>query len=306
MIYTVTFNPAIDCYVWTGSLIPGAINRCDAQELRVGGKGINVSKALQALGLESVVLGFVAGGTGRMIEEELARLRLRTDLTRLAAGLSRINIKIQAEVETAINASGPILEPGDFQTLSDKMDRVLRAGDTLVLSGNVPARLPDTIYAAIAARFGGRVRLIADAEGGQLRNTLRHRPFLVKPNVHELGDLFGAEVKTEDQVLVHGRKLCELGARNVLVSRGPEGAVLICGDGPAYAGRTREGGVRSTVGAGDAMVAGFIAGFEEAESMERALAMGLATGAASVFSPGDFTRADIESLAPGIRRISGQ
>lgn len=301
MLYTLTLNPAIDCYIWADTFVTGVINRCRAEELRVGGKGINVSIVLRALGLDSVVLGFVAGNTGTMIEEELAKLNLRSDLNRLKTGLSRINVKIQADAETAINASGPALSEEDFTGLLRKMDAVLRPGDLMVLSGSVPDSLSDTAYASIVERYKDRIRLVVDAAGELLKNTLEHRPFLIKPNLEEMGGLFGRSIHSEEDILRCGRELCARGAQNVLVSRGRDGAILIGGDGAVLVGRTPERTVYSTVGAGDAMIGGFIAGYEAHGSLEEAFVMGLAAGSASVFSRNGFARDGMEPLIPVIR-----
>lgn len=298
MIYTLTLNPAIDCYIWTDAFVPGKVNRCKSEELRVGGKGINVSIVLRILGLDSVILGFVAGSTGNMIQEELGRLRLRSDLIRLADGMSRINVKIQAEAETAINATGPFLGEGDFRALLAKMDSILRPGDTIILSGSIPESLPDTTYGAVASRYKDRARLVVDAEGALLRNTLAHEPFLIKPNLHEIGELFGVAIETEGEILHYGRKLCDMGARNVLVSRGREGAILLSSLGEVLVGKTPDYPVRSTVGAGDAMIGGFIAGYEDKRDLEQAFVAGIAASTASVCAKGIFSREDAEHLIP--------
>lgn len=285
MIYTVTFNPAIDYIVYLEEMIPGRINRAKSERMYVGGKGINVSLVLAGLGIRSRALGFVAGFTGRAIEDGVREKGVETDFIHLESGCSRINVKISGKEETELNGQGPGIPESALARLFEKLDR-LEQGDTLVLAGSIPGTLPGDIYERILARLAGKgIRTVVDAAGDLLRNVLKYRPFLVKPNHHELGDLFGRELKTEEEIVSCAEKLRGLGAANVLVSMAGDGAMLVDEQGNVRRQAAYIGQVKSSVGAGDSMVAGFLAGLERGDR-EYALRLGAAAGGATAFSDG--------------------
>lgn len=285
MIYTVTFNPAMDYVVYLEEMVPGRLHRAVSERIYAGGKGINVSLVLARLGVRSRALGFVAGFTGRAIEERLREQGVETDLIRLEEGCSRINVKIRAAEETELNGQGPRIPERAVTELLEKLDRLER-GDTLVLAGSIPGTLSEDMYERILARLAGRgIRTVVDAAGALLRNVLKYRPFLIKPNRQELGELFGADLKTEKEILSCAERLRKLGAVNVLVSMAGEGAILVDEQGFIRRQAAYTGQVRNSVGAGDSMVAGFLAGLERGDS-EYALRLGAAAGAATAFSDG--------------------
>ena len=287
MIYTVTFNPSIDYIVRLEQFTAGEINRVNYEQILPGGKGINVSIVLKNLGHESTALGFLAGFTGVAMQQMLHSFGVTDDFVRLNDGFSRINVKIKAESETEINGQGPVITEEAQRALFAKLDR-LTSGDTLVLAGSIPNTLPDDIYERIMAHLAGRgIRIVVDATKNLLRRVLKYRPFLIKPNNHELGEMFGVELKTDDDIIFHAKKLQEEGATNVLISMAGDGAILL----------TSEGTLVNSVGAGDSMVAGFLAGFMESDgSYEHAFYMGVATGSASAFSPNLATREEALAL----------
>lgn len=297
MIYTVTFNPSIDYIVRLGRFTPGEINRVNYEQILPGGKGINVSIVLKNLGHESTALGFTAGFTGTAMRQMLASFGVTEDFVPLSDGFSRINVKIKAERETEINGQGPVITEDAQRALFDKLDRLTR-GDILVLAGSIPNTLPDDIYERIMAQLEGRGILIAaDATKNLLRRVLKYGPFLIKPNNHELGEMFGVELKTDDEIVAHAKKLQEEGARNVLVSMAGDGAILLTDTGVFYRAPAPKGTLVNSVGAGDSMVAGFLAGFLESDgSYERAFHMGVATGSASAFSENLATRDEALAL----------
>lgn len=285
MIYTVTFNPAIDYVLRIGKVIPGATNRSDKEEIYFGGKGINVSIVLNELGIQSKALGFVAGFTGEAIEKGLADMGIKTDFVRLEKGNSRINVKIKSEEETEINAQGPDIDNCAVENLFHKLEN-LSDGDSLILAGSIPSSLQADIYERIIEKIQGKnVRVAVDAEKNLLMNVLKYRPFLVKPNKHELSEMFGTEIKTDEDVEKYARKLQEMGAVNVLISMAGEGAMLIDEYGKKHRCGVCRGIVRNSVGAGDSMVAGFMAGTINGD-YEYALKLGTAAGGATAFSDG--------------------
>lgn len=282
MVYTVTFNPAIDYYVQIEELKTGSINRCKSEKMFFGGKGINVSVVLAELGIRSKALGFVAGFTGRAVRDGVSSMGIETDFVELADGCSRINVKIKSGAETEINGQGPGIPAEAIERLYEKLD-VLQDGDTLVLAGSIPDTLPGDIYEKILARLSRRnIRAVVDATGDLLLNVLKYRPFLVKPNDHELGELFGVAIKTDDEIISCAKKLREQGALNVLVSMAGDGAILIDEHDEVHRCGVCRGTVRNSVGAGDSMVAGFIAGVEK--GYDYALKLGTAAGGATAFS----------------------
>ena len=300
MIYTVTFNPAIDYVVHISDLKPGTIRRTTQESLQFGGKGVNVSTVLGRLGVENVALGFVAGFTGRALEEGLAADRVRSDFIRLHEGFTRINVKIKTGAESEINGQGPAISSDDLEMLLFQLSR-LKAGDVLVLAGSAPAGVPEDIYRRILARLEGReISAVVDAERGLLLETLAYRPFLIKPNHLELGEMVGRILRTEEELIDAARELQDKGARNVLVSMAGEGALLLDETGGTYRATAPRSKERNSVGAGDAMVAGFLAGWQRTGSYEEALRLGVAAGSATAFSEELAHRGEAEALLPQV------
>lgn len=286
MIYTVTFNPALDYVVFLDELKSGDINRATRESIFYGGKGINVSTILNTLGLETTALGFVAGFTGKAIEEGLSSLGIRTDFIHLPEGNSRINVKVKHGDETEINGQGPVITKEAIDELFSKLDSLGRE-DILVLAGSIPNTLPEDIYEKILARLEPKgIRIVVDATKDLLLNVLKYHPFLIKPNNHELGEMFHTVCKTKEEIEFYAKKLQEMGAGNVLISMAGDGAILITRDGDSIQMGTPKGKVVNSVGAGDSMVAGFVAGYLKNGSYEEALTWGTAAGSATAFSEG--------------------
>ena len=285
MIYTVTFNPAIDYVVRMGKeLLPGMTNRSNSEECYFGGKGINVSTILKNLGLDNTALGFTAGFTGKAIEESVKERGIKADFITLPDGISRINVKIKGEDETEINAQGPVI-PEDAQDKLFEQIKSLKDGDMLILAGSIPNSLPSDVYERIIALVADKkVDVVVDATKDLLKNVLKYHPFLIKPNNHELGEMFGKVLKTDDEIEYYAKELQKLGARNVLISMAGDGAMLIAETGEKFRIGVPKGKVKNSVGAGDSMVAGFIAGYFKNNSYEEALKMGTAAGSATAFS----------------------
>lgn len=295
MVYTVTFNPAIDYVVHTGEMKLGATNRSEREEMYFGGKGINVSIVLRELGIDSKALGFTAGFTGEAIERGLADMGIDTDFVRLATGNSRINVKIKASEETELNGQGPDIDDKAIATLFEKLDK-LSSGDTLVLAGSIPASLPSDIYERILERLSGRdIRTVVDATKDLLLNVLKYKPFLIKPNNHELGEMFGVTLNSDREIETYARKLQKMGAVNVLISMAGDGAMLIDEYGNMHRCGVCKGVVKNSVGAGDSMVAGFTAGVINGD-YEYALKLGTAAGGATAFSDGLASKEKITEL----------
>lgn len=295
MVYTVTFNPAIDYVVHTGEMKLGATNRSEKEEMYFGGKGINVSIVLRELGICSKALGFTAGFTGEAIEKGLSEMGIDADFVRLKNGNSRINVKIKSTEETELNGQGPDIDEAAINALFAKLDK-LSDGDTLILAGSIPSSLPSDIYEKILGRLSGRnIKTVVDATKDLLLNVLKYKPFLVKPNNHELGEMFGAELKTDEEIEKYARKLQEMGAVNVLISMAGDGAMLIDEYGKMHRCGVCRGTVRNSVGAGDSMVAGFTAGSLKGD-YEYALKLGTAAGGATAFSDGLAEKAKIDEL----------
>lgn len=295
MVYTVTFNPAIDYVVHTGEMKLGAVNRSAAEEMYFGGKGINVSIVLNELGVRSKALGFTAGFTGEAIEKGLADMGIDADFVRLPKGNSRINVKIKSAEETELNGQGPDIDDASLDALFEKLDK-LSDGDTLILAGSIPSSLPSDIYERIMQRLSGRnIRMVVDATKELLLNVLKYKPFLIKPNNHELGEMFGVELKTIEEIEEYARRLQEMGAVNVLISMAGDGALLVDENGQTHKKGVCKGEVRNSVGAGDSMVAGFVAGSIDGD-YEYALKLGTAAGGATAFSDGLATKEKIAEL----------
>ncbi len=295
MVYTVTFNPAIDYVVHTGEMKLGATNRSEKEEMYFGGKGINVSIVLRELGIVSKALGFTAGFTGEAIEKGLSEMGIDADFVRLKNGNSRINVKIKSTEETELNGQGPDIDEAAINALFAKLDK-LSDGDTLILAGSIPSSLPSDIYEKILERLSGRnIKTVVDATKDLLLNVLKYKPFLVKPNDHELSEMFGAELKTDEEIEKYARKLQEMGAVNVLISMAGDGAMLIDEYGKMHRCGVCKGTVKNSVGAGDSMVAGFTAGSLKGD-YEYALKLGTAAGGATAFSDGLAEKAKIDEL----------
>lgn len=286
MIYTVTFNPSIDYYTLCGGFETGKTNRTIREEMKPGGKGINVSIMLKKLGIESKALGFVAGFTGEEIVRSLDKMEIASDFIRLNEGVSRINIKIEDVEGTEINGSGPAISNENIAALLDKF-KGMAEKDMLVLSGNVPKSVSTDIYGQIAGICEKRkIRLIVDAEGELLMNTLCYKPFLIKPNHHELGALFNTEIVSHEDAVFYGKKLAEMGAENVLISMAGNGAVLITKSGLVRKAMAVKGEFINGVGAGDSMIAGFLAGYLDKNDYDDAFRLGISAASATAFSVG--------------------
>ena len=296
MICTVTFNPSLDYIVSVEDFKLGLTNRTSSELILPGGKGINVSTVLMNLGIENTALGFTAGFVGDEIIRRLQVMGVRSDFIRITDGISRINVKLKSIDGTEINGAGPVIEKDKVEELKKKLDE-LGEGDVLFLAGSIPSSMPDDMYEQIMAGLEGKgVMIVVDATKDLLVNVLKYRPFLIKPNNHELGEIFGTELKTREAVIPYGKKLQEMGARNVLISMAGEGAVLVAENGQVFEEPAPEGILVNGVGAGDSMVAGFVAGWLERREYEYAFHMGIAAGSASAFSENLATREEIEKV----------
>lgn len=293
MIYTVTFNPSLDYIVSVDDFKLGLTNRTSSELILPGGKGTNVSTVLKNLGLESTALGFVAGFTGNEIVKRLNDIGIKSDFISIENGISRINLKLKSIDGTEINGAGPDISEEKVNELMNKLNQ-LKEGDVLVLAGSIPSSMSDNIYRDIMADLKDRgVMIVVDATKDLLLNVLEYHPFLIKPNNHELGEIFDVKLTTREEVIPYGRKLQEKGARNVLVSMAGEGAVLIAEDGQVFDAPAPKGKLINGVGAGDSMVAGFVAGWIEKQDYEHAFHMGVASGSASAFSENLATKEEI-------------
>ena len=283
MIYTITFNPSLDYVIQVDHFKPGIINKTKFEEILPGGKGINVSIVLSNLGHERTALGFRAGFTGK-------------DFIHVKKGLSRINVKMKSDEETEINGMGPDIQPEDIQELFNQLD-TLTEKDVLVISGSIPSTLPDTMYEQIIERVQEKkIKVVVDATNNLLLKVLKYKPFLIKPNNHELGEIFNVELNTRDEVIPYAKKLQEMGAQNVLISMAGQGAVLVSDNNEVIQSKAPKGIVVNSVGAGDSMVAGFLAGYLETGNYEKAFINGLCCGSASAFQVGLATKEDVESI----------
>ncbi len=296
MIYTITFNPALDYIVKMDKFELGHVNRTTREDVYAGGKGINVSIVLNNLSVENKALGFIAGFTGEEIERRVREFGCDTDFVRLKNGMSRINVKMKADVESEINGGGPDISNEALEELYLKLN-ALKSGDILVLAGSIPKTLPVDIYERIMKKYGDRgVKFIVDTTGESLLKVLNYKPFLIKPNHHELAELFNVKINSQQEIVEYGKKLQEMGAENVLISMAGDGAILIKSNGEAIYSEVPKGVLKNSVGAGDSMVAGFIAGFIKEEKLEDGFIMGVATGSASAFSEGLATKDKVEEL----------
>ncbi len=296
MVYTITLNPALDYELWVDDLRYDDINRASAESLHYGGKGINVSVILSRLGVANEALGFTAGFTGEQLKTILRAEGIRCDFTDLSRGMTRINVKIRADIELDVNARGPEISEREIEDLLAKLDKAAK-GDFVVIAGSVPKNLPPDIYERMLRQLDGRgVRFVVDTTGALLLGSLKYKPFLIKPNHHELGDLFGVRTETEEDIVFYARKLRERGARNVLVSRAGDGALLVDENDKVHTVGVVPGKAVSSVGCGDSMVGGFIAGYLQKGDYEYALRLGAACGSATAFTEGLADRRDIDEV----------
>lgn len=286
MIYTITFNPALDYIVRVNDLKLGEVNRTDFEEVYAGGKGINVSIVLNNLGIDNIALGYIAGFTGDEIERRVKNFGCKTDFIKLENGMSRINIKLKAREESEINGQGPEINDNNLTKLYEKLDSI-EEGDILVLAGSIPNTLPKNIYEEIMERLYSKgIKFVVDATGDLLLRVLKYKPFLIKPNHHELGELFNTKLNNDEEIIEYAKKLKDMGARNVLISMAGDGAIFINENGEVVKSDVPKGKLINSVGAGDSMVAGFIAGYLNSNSLYEGFKMSVATGSASAFSEG--------------------
>ena len=284
MVYTVTFNPALDYVMNVEKLSTDDINRTESEELYYGGKGINVSAILSRLNIPTVALGFTAGFTGDKLREMMNYDGIKNDFVELNNGFTRINVKVKFGKELDINANGPKITADKINELFRKLKQ-LNCGDYLVLAGSVPSSLPDDLYSKILEELSEKnIKIVVDTTGSQLLNVLKYNPFLIKPNHHELGEIFGKKMNTSEEITKYAKKLKEMGAVNVLVSRGGDGAVLVDENGTVHPASAVKGKLVNSVGCGDSMVAGFIAGYIKSKSYSEALKLSVACSAATAFS----------------------
>ena len=296
MIYTVTFNPSLDYVIQVDNLILGNVNRTTKEAVFPGGKGVNVSVMLSNLGISSTALGFIAGFTGEQLKKMLTEFGCDTDFIELEEGLTRINVKINSNEESEINGQGPDISNAAIEQLFEKLQN-LKEGDILVLAGSIPNTLPENIYEIIMEKLQEKgIRVVVDATKDLLLNVLKYHPFLIKPNNHELGEMFGVMLNSDEEIITYAKKLQEKGAENVLVSMAGDGAILITEDGAIYKGLPPKGKVVNSVGAGDSMVAGFLTGFLNTGDYEKAFRLGIATGSATAFLAWLATKEDVVSL----------
>ena len=299
MIYTVTFNPAIDYIAEVNNINEEKINRANSEKVLAGGKGINVSVVLKNLGIESIALGFAAGFTGKEIKNQVENHGISTDFVYLEGKFSRINVKLISKVagvvskETAINGEGPKISENEIEQFMQKIDK-LQKGDYLVLAGSVSRKMKDDIYEKICTRIKNKeIKIVADATGKLLVNVLKHKPFLIKPNKEELEEIFEDTITTNEEIIMYAKKLQEMGAENVLISLGGDGAILVDKNKNVLYSKAPKGTVVNSVGAGDSMVAGFLAGLLTYDDYEKAFKMGIAAGSASTFSENLATKDEI-------------
>lgn len=305
MIYTVTFNPSLDYIVSVKDFKLGLTNRTDSELMLPGGKGINVSIVLKNLGIDNTALGFVAGFTGEEAVKRLEKFGVKNGFLEIPEGFTRINVKLKSIDGTEINGQGPSISEEKIEQLMTRLDE-MGEGDVLFLSGSIPASMPDDTYQKIMERLKGKGVLISvDATQELLLKVLPYHPFLIKPNNHELGEIFGVELKTRESVVPYGKKLQEMGAENVLVSMAGEGAVLIASDGQVYDAPAPKGILKNGVGAGDSMVAGFMAGWLERKEYQHAFYMGVAAGSASAFSEQLAVKEEIDQVYEQVVKTAG-
>ncbi len=296
MINTITLNPSLDYIVKVDNFKIDSLNRSNDEDVYAGGKGINVSIVLNNLGIENTALGYVAGFTGNEIERQVKNHGVDCDFIKLKSGISRINVKLKSNGETEINGSGPEITNDDLNKLYEKLSE-LKEGDYLILSGSIPNSVPDDIYQNIMEKLlKKKVEFIVDATKDLLLKVLKYEPFLIKPNHHELAEMFNVELKNDEDIIIYGRKLQEMGAKNVLISMAGDGAILLPENGEPIKREVPKGILKNSVGAGDSMVAGFLAGYLKNNDIKEAFKMGIATGSASAFSDELATKEEVEKL----------
>ena len=296
MIYTVTFNPSLDYIVSVKDFRPGMTNRTSSELVLAGGKGINVSIVLGNLGIKSTALGFIAGFTGDEIVRRLHNGVINSEFIKINDGISRINIKLKSIDGTEINGQGPHIDSSHIEQLMNRLRR-LESGDVLVLAGSIPAGISDNIYKDIMDMLKDKgVQIVVDATSRLLTNVLEYNPFFIKPNQHELGDIFNVTLNTQEEVIPYALELKKMGAVNVCVSMGGKGAILVADDGNVYKAKAPDGILKNSVGAGDSLVAGFLSGWIEKKDYEYAFRKGVATGSASAFSERLATNGEVNDL----------
>lgn len=301
MIYTVTLNPSIDYVIKVDKMTTGNINRVNEEHVYPGGKGINVTRILKSLDNDNIALGFVSGFTGDYIINSLQELNLKSDFIKVKEGFTRINVKVKSEEETEINGQGPKISEEELNQFYKVIDKLVD-GDILILSGSIPSCLDERLYESIMKKVEDRdIKVIVDATKNLLLNVLKYKPFLIKPNNHELAEMFNVELNSTEDVVFYARKLKEMGAQNVLISMGKDGALLVTENDEVFASSVAKGEVINSVGAGDSMVAGFIAGYLKSNSYEEALRLGAASGGATAFSSDLATREFIDKLVDEIK-----
>lgn len=296
VIYTVTFNPSLDYIVSVKDFRPGMTNRTSSELMLAGGKGINVSIVLGNLGIKSTALGFIAGFTGDEIVKRLHNSGINSEFIKINDGISRINIKLKSIDGTEINGQGPHIDSSHIEQLMNRLRR-LESGDVLVLAGSIPAGISDNIYKDIMDMLKDKgVQIVVDATSRLLTNVLEYKPFFIKPNQHELGDIFNVTLNTQEEVIPYALELKKMGAVNVCVSMGGKGAILVADDGNVYKAKAPDGILKNSVGAGDSLVAGFLSGWIEKKDYEYAFRKGVATGSASAFSERLATNGEVNDL----------
>ena len=301
MIYTVTLNPSIDYVIKVDKLTTGNINRVNEEHVYPGGKGINVTRILKSLDNDNIALGFVSGFTGDYIINSLQELNLKSDFIKVKEGFTRINVKVKSEEETEINGQGPKISEEELNQFYKVIDKLVD-GDILILSGSIPSCLDERLYESIMKKVEDRdIKVIVDATKNLLLNVLKYKPFLIKPNNHELAEMFNVELNSTEDVVFYARKLKEMGAQNVLISMGKDGALLVTENDEVFASSVAKGEVVNSVGAGDSMVAGFIAGYLKSNSYKEALRLGAASGGATAFSSDLAIREFIDKLVKEIK-----
>lgn len=296
MVYTVTFNPSLDYIVTVDDFKLGLTNRTTSELMLPGGKGINVSIVLSNLGIENTAIYFSAGFIGDEITRKVKECGIKAEEIKVPNGCSRVNLKLKSIDGTEINGAGPDISKEAIESFYHKLE-MLQKGDTLVLAGSIPQTMPETMYSDIMDRLSGKgIRIVVDATRDLLVNVLKYKPFLVKPNNHELGEIFGVELNTREDVVPYAKKMLEMGAENVIVSMAGQGAVFVSADGESYLREAPEGKLVNGVGAGDSMVAGFITGYLENQDLLHAFKMGLSAGSASAFSEYLATKKEVEAV----------
>lgn len=301
MFYTVTLNPALDYILQVDDFGIGKINRTKTEKILPGGKGLNVSIVLKNLEIDTVAIGFIAGFTGDELRKQMEQKGVKTEFIKVQNGITRINVKISSNQETALNGIGPDIDEKDIEELLQKINEIT-SDDLVILSGNIPKSIPKNIYQIICDILEkNNVTFVVDATRELLIDVLKYKPFLIKPNKEELEETFKVKITTKDELVTYAKKLQDMGAQNVLISLGGDGAILLNKEGKVYYSKAPKGKVINTVGAGDSMVAGFLAGYKKTKDYEQAFKMGIATGSASAFSMDLATAKEVENLLKDIK-----